>query len=62
MAGVKPDGMAPSAIGWGDLVAWCQLTGERPEPWESRLLMRLSHLRAQIAAEGAKINGHSQQI
>ncbi|MEI9804102.1 MAG: hypothetical protein WDN48_06060 [Pseudolabrys sp.] len=54
LEGVSPNGMVPTAIGWCDLVAWCELTGEAPEPWEARLLVRLASLRAAILSEAAK--------
>lgn len=49
--GVAPNGMTAPAIGWRDLAAWCELTGERLEAWEARLLLRLSNLRVNILAE-----------
>ncbi|MGE0290333.1 MAG: hypothetical protein AB7I42_24885 [Bradyrhizobium sp.] len=45
------NGMGPATIGWLDLQAWRAITGERPEPWEVRLLFRLSVLRASIEGE-----------
>lgn len=50
-AGIAPNGMAPIAIGWRDLAAWSDLTGERLRPWEVRLLIRLSMLCAEIDSE-----------
>ncbi len=49
--GCPPNGMAPIAVGWRDLSAWCELTEEKLEPWESRLILRLSALRSMIMAE-----------
>jgi len=46
--GCPSTGMGPVTIGWRDLQAWCEMTGERPELWETKLLMRLSVLRANI--------------
>jgi len=51
LSGCTASGMGPITIGWQDLLAWCELTGERPAPWETRLLMRLSVLRANIEGE-----------
>lgn len=52
MEGASGGGMGPATITWTDLAAWGDLTGEAQEPWECRLLMRLSVLRAEIASEG----------
>ncbi len=60
VGGVKADGMGPAMIGWGDLSAWCELTGEVIEPWEARLLIRLSALRASVLSE--KPSGHGHQL
>ena len=49
--GCPANGMVPVSIGWCDLSAWCELTGERLEPWEARLILRLSSLRSGIIAE-----------
>jgi hypothetical protein len=46
--------MAPVAISWRDLSAWCEFSGERLQWWEAKLLMRLSALRAQIVMEKAE--------
>ena len=46
--------MGPVTITWRDVGAWCELVGERPEPWESRLIVRLSVMRANIEAEEAE--------
>jgi hypothetical protein len=51
--GVSPNGMAPASIGWRDILAWCELTGERLEAWEARLLVRLASLRTDILSEPA---------
>lgn len=60
MDGIAPNGMAPVAIGWRDLSAWCDLTGNVLEPWEARLIVRLSSVRAQIAGENdGKPDGNS---
>ena len=49
--GCVPTGMAPLSIGWRDLSAWCDLTGEGLEPWEARLIVRLASLRCAIIGE-----------
>ncbi|WP_347513823.1 hypothetical protein [Mesorhizobium sp. CAU 1741] len=41
-------------IGWRDLQAWRDMTSEAIEPWEARLIVRLSNLQARIASEEAK--------
>lgn len=50
--------MAPVTISWRDIAAWCDLTGERLLPWEARLIIRLSVMRATVANEEAKTVGH----
>ncbi len=60
--GIKADGMGPSMIGWADLAAWCELTGEVIEPWEARLLIRLSAKRAAVLSEKTSNHGHQLQV
>ena len=40
-AGRGGTGFGPAKIGWADIMAWAQLTGNVPEPWEAFALMRL---------------------
>ncbi len=51
LAGAPLNGMAPAVISWADMCAWCEMTGDVLEPWEARLIVRLSALRAQIVSE-----------
>lgn len=51
LAGVPPNGMAPSGIGWRDLDAWMGVTGRRLHHWECLLMLRLSQLRAGVVSE-----------
>lgn len=53
--GLQGNGWGCASITWRDLEAWRALTGETPEPWEARLLVRLGALRAEIldAADAA---------
>jgi hypothetical protein len=44
-------GFGPATVTWEGLAAWCALTGETPEPWEARTLVRLGVLRANILSE-----------
>lgn len=44
-------GLGPAAITWADLHAWSEMTGSRPEPWETAALMRLSATYAAVRAE-----------
>lgn len=37
-----PAGMGSGPIGWRDIEAWSALTGTGIQPWEARLLRRLS--------------------
>lgn len=49
---VVPAGMGMASIGWRDLAAWQDVTGIELDPWEARLLRRLSaeyHVQAQKA-------------
>ncbi len=41
----------PPSIAWSDLVAWCTFTGELLDPWEARLLIKLSVIRANVLTE-----------
>lgn len=54
-------GMGPVTVTWVDLRAWRELTGEAVEPWEAKLILRLSTMRANIEGEEAekraKVNG-----
>lgn len=49
--GCPATGMGPATIGWRDLVAWKDLTGEHVKYWEARLMIRLSVMRANIEGE-----------
>src|SRR5690606_37107564 len=51
MSGASGGGSGPTTIAWVDLRAWADQTGEVVEPWESRLMIRLSVLRAEIESE-----------
>lgn len=51
ISGCVATGFAPRAIGWTDLMAWRDLTGNALEPWESRLLISLASLRNDILRE-----------
>ncbi|WP_442800902.1 phage tail assembly chaperone [Shinella pollutisoli] len=51
--GASGGGMGPPTITWPDVRAWSDLTRERPEPWEARLILRLSGMQARIASERA---------
>lgn len=46
--------MGPIFVTWQDIRAWCDMTGEEPRPWESRLILRLSVMRANIEGEAAE--------
>lgn len=35
------NGFGPSRISWLEISSWSSLTGNDPEPWEVRALMRL---------------------
>lgn len=39
---IVPVGMGTGPIGWRDLAAWQEVTGQRLQPWEATLLRRLS--------------------
>ena len=60
LAGVSPNGMVMTAIGWRDLAAWCDMTGTPLHPWEARLLIDLSSRRFAILSEKKPTHGHSQ--
>ena len=51
MNGAQSNGMGPSTIAWPDIDAWGRVVGIVVEPWEARLIVRLSALRAEIEAE-----------
>lgn len=40
--GCSSSGWSAPTITWCDLEAWSRLTGNVPEPWECRALMRLA--------------------
>lgn len=39
---IIPTGMGVARIDWRDIAAWADMMGVIPEPWEARLLRRLS--------------------
>lgn len=47
-------GMGPVTITWLDLGAWCERVHETLEPWEARLIVRLSVMQANIEGEEAE--------
>jgi len=51
LGGSSGGGSGPAIIAWVDVKAWSEMTGEVVEPWEVRLMMRLSTLRAEIEGE-----------
>lgn len=50
---IQPGGIGLARIGWGEIAAWCAQVHVALQPWEARLLRRLSgdYLAAQHAAE-----------
>jgi len=46
-------GMAANPITFPDIEAWARLTGQRPRPWEVRVLTRLDDALQQRAAKSA---------
>jgi hypothetical protein len=44
-------GFGPAQVSWQDLACWSALTGEAPEPWEARAIVRLGATRAAILSE-----------
>lgn len=57
IGGVGLNGFGPSTITWADLTAWSALIGETLEPWESRCLVNLSLLRANVLNADAEAKG-----
>lgn len=57
IAGVPPGGFGPQVMPWSDMRAWCELTGERLEPWEARALIRLGIVRVNVLSEEVKSSG-----
>lgn len=49
--GLSSNGMGPTLVTWESLQAWRLLTGEEPEDWEVRALVRLGYTRAVIEGE-----------
>jgi hypothetical protein len=46
--GVSGNGFGPAMVTWQDIAAWSQLTGERLSPFEARVIVALSHSRAEL--------------
>jgi hypothetical protein len=45
------NGFGPSPIGYGDILAWGQVTGSRPAPWEIEAIKRLDNSYLKINSE-----------
>lgn len=49
--GLAQNGMAPPAVTWEGLKAWCEQMRVTLEPWEARAMVTLGTVRANVDAE-----------